>query len=224
MLEKLFESFEKFFDKFFGSQIQALENFLIKTFKDKYEEPGKGIFAIFSSPEKILEASKKVKEKDYSDFDCFTPFPVHGLEYAMGHSRSKLPYLTFFAGLAGFLAAVFIQTIVHENIIPVTITEAINAYPNLNSYPINYGGKPTFSWPAMIPIAFELTVLFAGLGTVAGLFLLSRLPKASRIPLDESLTNDKFGIFIYSSSKNYNEEEIKRLFQELGAEIIKTVG
>ncbi len=224
MLEKLFESFEKFFDKFFGSQIQALENFLITAFKYKYEEPDKGIFAIFSSPEKILEASKKAKEKGYTDFDCFTPFPVHGLEYAMGHSRSKLPYLTFFAGLTGFLAAVFIQTIVHENIIPVTITEAINAYPNLNSYPINYGGKPTFSWPAMIPIAFELTVLFGGLGTVAGLFLLSRLPKASRMPLDESLTNDKFGIFVYSSSKNYNEEEIKRLFQELGAEIIKTVG
>jgi hypothetical protein len=224
MIEKVFESIEKFLDKFFGKQIEFIDNFLIKAFKYRYEEPTSGIYAIFSTPEKLLEAAKKSKEKGYTGFDCFSPFPIHGLEHAMGYERSKLPYLTFFAGLTGLLLAIFIQYNAHENLISYTITHAIDAYPNLNSYPLNYGGKPTFSWPAMIPICFELTVLFGGLGTVAGLFLLSRMPKPFRYPLTESITDDKFVIWIPANSQNYNVEEIKSLFQNLGAEEIKVVG
>lgn len=224
MIEKIFESLEKFLDKFFGKQIEFLDNVLIKSFKYRYEEPTSGIVAIFSSPERILLAAKKAKEKGYTGFDCFTPFPIHGLEYAMGHERSRLPYLTFYAGLLGLLTAIFLQYNAHENLIPYTITHLIDAYPNLNSYPLNYGGKPTFSWPAMIPICFELTVLFGALGTVTGLFLLSRMPKTSRVPVHEAITDDKFAIWIPASSNNYNAEEIKTLFQELGAEEIKMVG
>lgn len=224
VIEKIFESLEKFLDVFFGKQIEFFEKLLLKAFKYRYEEPVSGIVAIFSTPERILQAAKKAKEKGYTGFDCFTPFPVHGLEHAMGHDRSKLPYLTFFAGLTGLLVAIFIQYNTHENLITYTITHLIDAYPNLNSYPLNYGGKPTFSWPAMIPICFELTVLFGGLGTVAGLFMLSRMPKPSRIPVHEAITDDKFALWIPSNSINYNEEEIKTIFQELGAEEIKVVG
>lgn len=224
IIEKIFESLEKFLDQFFGKQIEFVDNFLLKSFKYRYNEPVSGIYGVFSTPERILKVAKLAKEKGYTDFDCFTPFPVHGLEHAMGYERSKLPYLTFFAGLTGLLLAVFLQTNAHENIIPYTITRAIDAYPNLNSYPINYGGKPTFSWPAMIPVSFELTVLFGGLGTVVGLFLLSRMPKASRVPIHEGVTDDKFVIFIPSTSKNYNVDNITKLFQEIGAEEIKTVG
>ncbi len=223
-LEKVFEPLEKFLDNFFGKQKEAFENFILKVFKYRYEEPVSGIYGVFSTPERILKAAKVVKEQGYTDFDCFTPFPVHGLEHAMGYERSKLPYLTFFAGFTGFLLAFFLQTIVHENIIPYTITHAIDAYPNLNSYPINYGGKPTFSWPAMIPVCFELTVLFGGLGTAAGLLLLARMPKVSRVPLHEGITDDKFVIFISSTSKNYDVSTITKLLQELGAEEINTVG
>lgn len=224
VIEKIFESLEKFLDQFFGKQIEFIDNFLLKYFKYRYDEPVSGIYGVFSTPERILKAAKLAKENGYTDFDCFTPFPVHGLEHAMGHERSKLPYVTFFAGLTGLLLAIFLQTNAHENIIPYTITRAIDAYPNLNSYPLDYGGKPTFSWPAMIPVSFELTVLFGGLGTVLGLFLLSRMPKASRVPIHEAVTDDKFVIFISSSSKNYNVENITKLFQEIGAEEIKTVG
>lgn len=224
LLEKIFSSIENFLDKFFGSQIEFFDKLLKKAFHYRYEEPTKGIYAVFNSPEKLLSSAKKLKEKGYTNLDAFSPFPIHGLEHALGYERSKLPYLTFFAGLTGFLFAFFLQYNTHENLISYTITHAIDAYPNLNSYPLNYAGKPTFSWPAMIPICFELTVLFSGLTTVAGLLLLSRMPKPSRIPLEDSITNDKFVIWIPSDSANYNEEQIKALLQEFHPEKIKTVG
>ncbi|MCS7206029.1 MAG: DUF3341 domain-containing protein [Leptospiraceae bacterium] len=224
IIEKIFEKLEKFLDAFFGAQTRAFNNFINRFFVYRYEEANTGMYAVFHSPERLLKAAKAVRERGYDQFDCFSPFPIHGLEYAMGYQRSKLPYVTFFGGLTGFILAVFVQTISHENIIPYTFTRAIDAYPNLNSYPLNYGGKPTFSWPAMIPISFELTVLFAGLSTVITLMILSRMPKPSRIPLDERITDDKFVLWISGSSKNYNEDQIRALFQELGAEEIKKVG
>ncbi|MFN3604381.1 MAG: DUF3341 domain-containing protein [Leptonema sp. (in: bacteria)] len=224
LLDNILNSIEKFLDRFFGKQIEFFDNLLLKWFRYSYEEPAKGIYAVFDTPEKLLKSAQILKNNGYTNLDAFTPFPIHGLEYALGYERSRLPYLTFFAGLTGFLFAFFLQYNTHENLISTTITHAIDAYPNLNSYPLDYGGKPTFSWPAMIPICFELTVLFGGLGTVAGLFLLSRMPKSSRMPIEVRSTNDKFVIWIPSNSNHYNEEQIKSTLQQLNPEIIKTVG
>ena len=179
-LNAMTEKLEQFLDRFFEKQYVAFRTLLDKAFEYTYRETDKGVFGLFSTPEQISDAAKKTKEKGYTNFDCLTPFPVHGLEFDMGFKRSKLPYVTFFAGLTGFLIAFLLQFIVHEQVINYTITRAIDAYPNLNSYPLNIGGKPTYSWPAMIPICFELTVLFGGLATVTGLFMISRLPKPFR--------------------------------------------
>ncbi len=224
VLERFFEILETFFDKFFGKQSEFFNQLFTKFFQYRYEEPVKGVYAIFRTPEELLKVAKELHQKGYTNLDAFSPFPIHGLEHSLGYQRSRLPYLAFFAGLTGFLFAFFLQYNTHENLITTTITHAIDAYPNLNSYPLNYGGKPTFSWPAMIPICFELTVLFAGLTTVVGLFVLSRMPKVSRVNLDDNLTNDKFAIWIPSTSAKYNEEEIKSLLSKYNPEIIKTVG
>lgn len=223
-LEKFFEALERFFDVFFGKQIELFDTLIVNFFKYRYDEPTKGIYAVFNTPEQLLKVANDLRNKGYTNLDAFSPFPIHGLEHALGYQRSRLPYLTFFAGLTGFLFALFLQYNTHENLIPTTITHSIDAYPNLNSYPLNYGGKPTFSWPAMIPICFELTVLFAGLFTVAGLFLLARMPKPSRINLEEDLTNDKLAIWIPSTSKNYNEDQIKEILSKFNPEVIKMVG
>lgn len=222
-LNGITEKLELFFDRFFEKQFVAFRNLLDKGFEYTYRETETGVFGLFGTPEQISDAAKKTNAKGYTNFDCLTPFPVHGLEFDMGFKRSKLPYVTFFAGLTGFLIAFLLQFIVHEQVIDYTITRAIDAYPNLNSYPLNIGGKPTYSWPAMIPICFELTVLFGGLATVAGLFMISGLPKPFRKVLHPSITDDKFCLWIPSDSANYDEEGVKAFLQELGAEEITSV-
>ena len=206
--------FEKALDKFFETPVKLLDGFCEKFFEYTYRETKRGVFGLFNSPEKIKDAAKKTHEKGYTHFDCLTPFPVHGLEFSMGLKRSKIPYITFFAGLTGFIVAYLMQLSVHEQ---------ISTIPYMNSYPLNIGGKPTYSWPAMVPILFELTVLFAGLATAAGLLFLSKMPNASRKILHPGITNDKFALWIPSDSSNYSEEGVKSFLRELGAEEITVV-
>ena len=205
---------EKAVDKFFEFPVKLIESFSEKFFEYTYRETRHGVFGLFNSPEKISEAAKKTHEKGYTNFDCLTPFPVHGLEFAMGLKRSKIPYITFVAGLTGFIVAFMMQFSVHEQ---------FTNFPYFNSYPLNIGGKPTYSWPAMVPILFELTVLFAGLATAGGLMFLSKMPKASRKVLHPDITNDKFALWIPSDSSNYSEEGVKSFLRELGAEEITVV-
>jgi len=111
---------------------------------------------------------------------------------------------------------------VHEQVLP-PLVQYMDIFPNLRSYPLNIGGKPTYSWPAMVPICFELTVLFGGHTTVAGLLLLSKIPKPSRKVLHPDITNDKFALWIPSDSQDYSEEGVKEFLSGLGAGEITSV-
>lgn len=223
-LESPMTKIEASLDRFFGGQLEAFERLLVKGFEYTYRETEKGVFGLFSTPEQILHAAGKTREKGYTNFDCLSPFPVHGLEYEMGYHRSKMPYIAFFMALLGLATSIFLQANVHEMVIPVTFTHAIDAMPNFNSYPINIGGKPSFSWPAMIPVCFELSVLFAGtIGTISGLLILSKMPKPSRKILHPSITDDKFCLWIPTDSANYNEDGVQSFLRELGAEEITVV-
>ena len=215
-IENLLNGLESFLDKFFAGAAAGLYKFLDKAFEYTYRETNSGVFGLFTSPEKISEAAQATRDKGYTNFDCLTPFPVHGLEFDMGLKRSRVPYITFFAGLTGVTIAFLLQYIVHERVIDVTLFEYLNVFPNLNSYPQNIGGKPSFSWPAMIPICFELTVLLGGHTTVIGFLLLSRIPRPSRKILHPEITNDKFALWIPTDSEGYNEEEVKSFISGLG--------
>jgi hypothetical protein len=138
-----------------------------------------GVVGFFETPTQILEATAKVRDANYQSFDCFTPFPVHGLEHAQGLKRSPLPYVTLAAGFTGFMCAFGLQY----------WTSAVD-------WPINVGGKPMNSWPAFVPVMFELTVLFAALCTVGAMFLLNGLPNTRRKAVDPLLTRDRFAIVI----------------------------
>jgi hypothetical protein len=152
-----------------------------------------GVVGFFDDPHSLIEATRKVREENYEIFDTFTPYPVHGLEKAQGLKRSKLPYVTFGAGLTGFSCAILLQ-----------------GWTSVVDWPLNVGGKPFWSWQAFVPIFFELTVLFAGLATVAGMLLFNRLPNVSRKAFDPSLTRDRFALFIgapKTKARDDDEEE-----------------
>jgi len=113
----------------------------------------KGIFVHESD---LLRATKAVRDADYRIIDAFTPFAVHGLDRAMGLRASRLTWVCFFCGLFGL----------------VSLTWLIY-WTSISDWPINVGGKPWNSWPAFVPVMFEGTVLFSGLGVVFALFVRS---------------------------------------------------
>lgn len=217
MLEKLdniFQPLERLLDRVFGAILPGIHNTVNRLFEYQYLETRKGVFGLFDTGEKIKKAAKAAFEKGYTNFDCMTPFPVHGLEFDMGLKRSKLPFVTFFMGMTGTTLAFFLQFGVHEQ---------FSTIPYMNSYPLNIGGKSTFSWPAMVPICFELTVLLGGQFTAATLMLLSKMPRPFRKPLHKDITNDKFALWIPASSEGYSEEGARAFLASLGAQEITAV-
>ncbi|MCB1306868.1 MAG: DUF3341 domain-containing protein [Leptospiraceae bacterium] len=209
-------------DVWFQKPVDAFFNLLDRLFDYTYRETEHGMFGLFDTPEKISKAAKAAHAKGYTNFDCLTPFPVHGLEFDMGLKRSKIPYITFFAGLTGMMTGFLLQFIVHEQVIP-PLLPYFDAYANLRSYPMNIGGKPTFSWPAMVPIVFELTVLIGGHTTVAGLIMLAKMFRPFRKVLHPDITNDKFCLWIPTDSSGYNEDGVRQFLSELGATDISKV-
>ena len=107
-----------------------------------------GILGDFFLPEDALAAAEKVRAAGWTHFDMLTPFPVHGMDEAMGQPRSWIPYATGALALTGILLA-----------------QGLQNYVMVYDWPMNFGGKPHFSWPAFVPITFELMVLCAAIGS-----------------------------------------------------------
>ena len=166
-----------------------------------------GVAGIWSDDQKILVAATKMKEAGYKDFDAITPFPVHGMEEALGLKRSPIPWVTFFAGLTGCSLGLYFQY----------WTSAV-------SWPINVGGKPFFSLPAFIPITFEVTILFAALFSVGSMFFFNKLPKILPPVIDKDLTSHKFALWVPENEKGYSVEKVEAFLKELGAEEVKRIG
>lgn len=174
------------------------------------EEPmasSKGVIAVFNNERDLLVAARAAREKkQYSKYDAFTPYPVHGLDDAMGIKRSFLPWVTFVAGLTGTISAL-----------------ALEIWTSAYDWPINIGGKPFISLPAFIPITFELTVLFGGLATAGAMIWVCGMPNVGLRPLHLGITNDKFVLFVPSTEKNYNESDVKQFLTGFKPEEVTVV-
>lgn len=170
-----------------------------------------GYSAIFDKPDDVLKAAKTIAENGYEKFDVNSPYPLHGMNKAMKLKPSKLGYVALVVGLSGALAA----------ILTLWWMSAID-------YPIVYGGKPFFSFPAYIPVVFEVTVLSASIATVLTmLFVFFKFPNNSH-PLQgteyiKKVSSDKYGIIILADDKKFNEDEVKNLFKELSASVVEPI-
>lgn len=171
------------------------------------KNPEKGILALFDTPDKILVAVKKVRSTLFiQKMEAFTPFPVHGMEAALGLKRSFIPWLTLlFAVMGGGLGFLF------------------QVWTSAVSWPINVGGKPFVSWPAFIPVTFEMTILIGGVLTVLSLFVILRLPNRTHPPLDLRLTNDLFGLYIDAKDPHFEETELTLILRDCDAREIKNL-
>lgn len=165
-----------------------------------------GVVGFWSDDHECVEAATKMREAGYTKFDAITPFPVHGMEEAIGIKRSPIPYVTFVFALIGGSCGLLLQY----------WTSAV-------SWPINVGGKPYFSAPAFIPITFELTILFAALSSVAAMFILNKMPQVNPPIIDPDLTCCKFALWIPETETGYNAEKVESFLKQLGAEETRRV-
>jgi len=165
-----------------------------------------GVIGIWSDDERILAAATKMREAGYKQFDAITPFPVHGMEEAVGIKRSWIGWVTFVAGCTG-----------------ASVGLGFQYWVAAVSWPLNIGGKPFFSAPAFIPIMFELTVLFAALSSVATMFIVNGLPKVNPPIIHPDLTSHKFGLWVPETEPGYSVEKVEAFLKQLGAEETRRV-
>ncbi len=135
--------------------------------------------AAFGSEDDILGAVRAARQKGYDLHDVYTPYPVHGLEDAMGLKSSRLTYVCFGFAFFGLLAAVLIQFWIGSI-----------------DWPLNVGGRPFNSLPAYLPVTFELTVLFGGLGVLLVMFFSTRLFPGKKAQLMHERINDDYFVMV----------------------------
>lgn len=170
-----------------------------------------GILAEYDSTHSLLAASAKVRDAGFKKWDTHTPFPIHGIDEAMGIRRTILPLVVLISGLTGCIAGLSLQW----------WTSAVD-------YPVIISGKPMFSIPAFIPITFELTILFSVFGAVFGMLGLNRLPLFyhgvfNSRRLAERMTTDRFFISIEAIDPKFDVSRVRELLRGTGATEIEVV-
>ena len=166
--------------------------------------------AEFNSTKDIVHAAEKVRDAGYKRWDVHTPFPIHGMDRAMGMGDSKLGWIVLASGLTGVSAAFFLMW-----------------FTNGIDYPLIIGGKPGFSLPSMVPVLFELTILLSAFGAVLGMLGLNQLPRhhhhvfySERF---ERFSDDRFFVSIEAGDEKFDVDGTKQLLESLHPESLELI-
>jgi Alternative complex III, ActD subunit len=159
--------------------------------------------AEFESPTALVAAAHRTREDGYRKFDAYTPFPIEELHEAIDATHTGVPLLVLLGGIVGGFSGF-----------------GLEYWVSAVAYPLNIGGRPYDSWPAFIPITFELTVLFASLTAVFGMLALNRLPKpyhpVFNAPRFELASRDRFFLCIESADPKFDVAATRRFLESLG--------
>jgi len=169
-----------------------------------------GIIAEFDNPADTIHAAEKVRDAGFRKWDVFTPFPVHGMDKAMGLKNSKVGWFSFLGGVTGYTCGMLMIW-----------------WMNAVDYPIVVGGKPMFSPFSAFPPSYELTILLGSFGSLFGMLFLNRLPRLYHPLLKNRrfalATHDRFFIVIETADPKYSETETHKLLESLGTRHIEVV-
>ena len=165
-----------------------------------------GILAEYDTPGELVEAARRVRDAGFTEheFDCYSPFPVHGIDPAMGIKRTILPLFIFGGGFAGAIGGGLLQW-----------------YANAHAWTWNISGKPTWSIPANIPVAYECAILLAAITAFLGMWAFNKLPQVwhpfFRKDRFARVTDDSFFLGIEARARRFDLEKTTKLLQDAGA-------
>ncbi|MEM9643879.1 MAG: quinol:electron acceptor oxidoreductase subunit ActD [Planctomycetota bacterium] len=169
-----------------------------------------GVVAEYTDVDSLLKACRRIRDAGYTKTDAYTPFPVHGIDEALGIKPTHLPWIALICGLTGTCIAFSMQI-----------------WMNGIDYQYIISGKPYISLPAFIPVAFELTILLASFGTFFGMWALNGLPKFSNPiftnPRFDRATDDTFFLYIDSKDDQFDQGGVERLLADAGGQQITSV-
>jgi len=163
-----------------------------------------GIKAEFKGPEELLAAVRSARNRGYRAMDAYTPFPIEGLADELGFHSNFLPAIVLIGGILGALGGFYMQY-----------------YANVVALPLNIGGRPHNSWPAFIPVTFELTILVAALFAVLGMLALNGLPRPHHPvfnePRFELASRNRFFFCVEARDPRFERQAVRKLLEGLGA-------
>ena len=169
-----------------------------------------GVMGEFETAKDLIRAAEKTRDAGYKKMDAYAPYPVEGLSEALGLRRSWVPFLTLIGGLGGGLTGFGLQY-----------------WVNVISYPLNIGGRPPKSWPAFIPVTFELTILGAASFAVFGMLALNKLPHpyhpVFNVARFSRASTDRFFICIEATDPKFSVTDSARFLQSLNAQHVTEV-
>jgi hypothetical protein len=167
-----------------------------------------GLLAQYENPHAIYHAAEKVRDEGYEEWDACVPFPVHGLDKAMGLKPSVLPWIVLCVGLSGSAFMLFFQ-----------------AWVSGTLYPIIVSGKPLFSMPAFVPVWYEITVLSSCVTAFLANWILSGLPRPHHPAFGskafERATDDKFFIMVEAKDPKFDLAKTRELLTSTGATLVE---
>ncbi|MDE0957154.1 MAG: DUF3341 domain-containing protein [Planctomycetota bacterium] len=168
------------------------------------------MLAEFETADQLMDAATNMRDKGFKLWDCHTPYPVHGLDQAMGIRPTLLPWIVLGGGFTGFCGGLLMQ-----------------GWMNAVDYPFLISGKPFFSIPASIPVAFELTILLSAFASFGGMLALNGLPRFYRPHFRSDrfrrVTADRFFISIDGRDRQFDIGANSRLLRELGANAVEVI-
>jgi molybdopterin-containing oxidoreductase family membrane subunit len=163
-----------------------------------------GLLAEFETSADIKSAAKKVRDAGYKNWDVFTPFPIHGMDDAMGLRDSRVGWFTFIGGVIGYCSGMLMIW-----------------FMNAADYPLVVGGKPLFSPVFAFPVSYELTILLGAFGSLGGMLIANRLPRWHN-PLFKNerftrVTHDRFFILVECRDPKFSESKTRALLETAGS-------
>ena len=163
---------------------------------------------MFETPADIVQAAEAVRDAGYKSWDVITPFPIHGMDRAMGVRRSLVPRFSLVGGIIGLVTGM-----------------SLVWWSGAWNFKLKVGGKPFFSPLFAFPISYELTILFTAFATIIGMFLLNRLPMHYHAVMKQAhykrATDDRFFVVIEARDPRYDAVATKALLASVGGREIE---
>lgn len=194
----------------------------------KVKPPTYGLMAEFLSPQELFDAVKASKDEGYSKLDAYMPYPVEEISHEVcDHKKSLVSRIVLIGGMSGCIFGFLFQAWSMGSFGQEFQDLTYQLTGGYSGYPFNIGGRPYFSWPAYIPVAFESTILLGAISAVVGMFALNGLPQpyhpVFNVESFERASTDRFFLVLESEDEKFDQASTRSFLEGLGPQEVTDV-